>query len=243
MTTLLVIPNSFTVLSTSTSTGPNNLKNDEPGLVWRTTGSGTRYLTVETSGTIDTIALAGTTLTAADSVRVRLGHSQAEVNGSSASVDMTAQILAGDPVDGRSFLVASLNEPADYTHIRFDFTLATASSVEVSRLIVGKSLQTAGIDINPEYSFENATENALNPKTTKPSWKVTISDFSDAEFWGSWNAALRTLADKRGFLFVPDLESDYAQQQALFGQMAVIAKGNVKATNYTSLDMTIQSVM
>lgn len=243
MTTLLVIPNSFTVLASSTGTGTNNLRNDEPGLVWRTTTGGSRYVTIQTASTFDTIALAGTTLTAADSVRIRLGFSKTEVDGNSASVDMTAQILAGDPIDGRSFLVASLDSVVDYTHIRIDFTALTASSVEVSRLIVGKSLQTAGIDINPEYSFENLTENALNPKTTKPSWKVTISDFTDADFWGSWNAALRTLADKRGFLFVPELESDYAQQQAVFGQMAVIAKGSVKATNYTSLDMTIQSVM
>ena len=245
MSTFIVVPRSFTVLANSASTTPTTyLQNDEPGLVWRTTGASSNYVTVQlAAGSLNVISLAGTNLVAGDTIRIRLGNSQASVEGSSAPVDRTATIAAGTPQNGTSFVIDKLSSPVTYTFARIDFTSVAGSYVEVSRLILGSAIVTDGIDVNAEFTFDNQTVNRLDPYHSKPTWKISLSGFKDAQFWNEWGDTLRSISKKIGFLFVPDLTSSYVQQQTIFGYVTAIPKATLISTDYTTVEMVVQSLL
>jgi hypothetical protein len=245
MMTFLVLPKVFMVLdNSSTITSTTFLSHDEPGLVWRTAGATNNYLTVQLeSGSINVVALVGSNLAAGDTVRVRLGSSQAQVEGGSAPIDYTTAIAAGTSQNESTFVIDKLDAPVSYTFARIDFTSVSASYVEVGRLVIGEAVEALGIDVNAEFTFENDTADSYFPYDTKPSWKVTFSGLKDSEFWNEWGTNLRKIANKRGFLFVPDLSNEFVQQQTIWGFVSAMPKSTLIACDYSNVELTIKSLI
>lgn len=240
MSTLLLNPNPFNVVSAS---GQNAqfLLMDEPGLVWRNSSASASLVVGLDGSVIDTVALAGTNLKAGSTVRIRLGSSESAVNGT-AAVDITTTIAKGVPVAGRSFVIQKLPSAAAHSFLRIDIT-SGGGHIEVSRLVVGKSVNCDGVDIGAELTYLNDTKSYLDPKKTKPVWKVTVSGFTEYEKFRTWHPLLVDLGDQHGFLFVPYLEGDYVQEQASFGFMSGHSKGTALTSDYWNIDLQIQSII
>lgn len=248
MSAIFVIPNAFTpnAQSGGSLAAVSYLGIDEAGLVWRTTGLTGNSITVQLDGTsIDTIALMGTNLIAGNTVRIRLGATKAEVDGNSATIDTTAQIALGTPEKGKTLVHHTLPTSAAYGFLRLDFS-ATGNPdgfVEVSRLIVGKSLICDGINIGAEITYDNQTRSNLDPFKTKPVWKAVVSGFTYEQYWTYWDSFLRKIADQRGFMFVPDSASPYKQQQVVFGQVQSSSKNVIDGSDYNSIELAIQAII
>ncbi len=245
MTALVLNPNDFSIVM-ATGDKPEFLLNDEPGLVWRTNNLGAITLVVELDGQeIDTVALAGTNLLHGNTVRIRLGATQAEINSGTAPVDITTGIANGTPMIGNSFVIQKLDAPDAYLFMRLDI-VATGNAVpyvDVSRLLIGKSVNCDGVDVGAELNYVNNTNSALDPKRTKPLWKVTVSGFTEATKFGIWHPLLLDLGDQHGFLFVPYLEGDFVQEQAVFGFISTQSKGTASNSDYWVIDLQVQSII
>lgn len=244
MSALILKPEDFTI---NQSSGQNDsfLKNDEPGLVWRTIGSHS-FLIAELLGSeINSIALAGTNLVHGDAIRIRFGYSLDSVTTGTSDIDSTIGIATGKPVGGSSFVIYKMDDAHPFTHmsIEINATSNVDGYIDIARLIVGKSVNSDGIDVGAELSYSNDTNSYLDPKKTKPEWKVTISGLTEAIKFNIWHHLLFDLADQRGFLFVPCLESDYVQEQSIFGGISSTSKGSASNSDYWVLDLQIKSII
>lgn len=247
MSTLFLPPIPFTVLAQSGGVTPTSyLLNDEKGLVWRTANLTGNYITAQLDGSvIDTVAIVGSNLIAGNTVRFRLGNTQAAVEGSSAAIDVTIGLAAGTADTNQALLFHKLTTPAAHGFLRIDFTAASNPDtfLEFSRLVVGKSVICDGVSAGVEFGYDNQTVSSLDREATKPMWKFTVSGFTEATYWSLWHPLLKVLGDKRGFLFIPDLQSDYLQQQALFCYVTSTSKGSATNSDYYMIDIQVQSLL
>lgn len=242
-----------TVSANETPTAPLSRCNvDAPGLVWRSTGLAGVYATLRWDGSsIDTIALVGTNLRAGDLVRIRIGSSQAVVDGDSAALDITRTAWSGvAPVAGALtvFLVdGSFTGP----FVRIDISSPgnPAGFVEVGRIVLSQRITCDGVGLGADQTVEDGSVVEDGPGYTtvdyqrvRTGWKVTVDRISEADYYGKWWPMLMTVGKSSGFLFIPDADPAYLQNQAVFGRMTSSAKGNAKSSDFYIVDMSILSV-
>lgn len=212
-----------------TSAPASNLLNDSPSRVWRTTLN-TGTLTATLTGAIDTIALWATNLTASDSVRVRVSSSG---DGSSPKADMT--------VPGDRHVLVVLPVAVEGPYVRIDITRANGN-IEATRLMIAKRIECDGINVLAERSYDDPSPatRGVNWATfdrypVVKSWKFTVEDIDEDEFYTSWDGFLETTGGVRSFVFVPHYPHKYATKAASWGRML----SSAKVTNPTSVDFRI----
>ena len=255
MTAVFCAPTSFSVASGSEgAVAPaRNLNTDPMGLVWRSTGLLGVQLTISLADpSFDTVALVGSNLRAGDTIRVRAGSSASVVAGETdLLLDATVPAWTGTAPTSGALTVLVLDAPIAASFVRLDLTSSGNPDgyVEASRLIIGKRVQADGIDIGCEQTFEDGSDvqeglgfTTVDEYRVRIGWKVSVSGVKEADYWAKWFPFLRSIGRHKGFLFLPDSESDHVQTQAVFGRMANSAKGSAKSSDFTIIDMTILSV-
>lgn len=251
MATVLCAPQSFTVNSSSEqATAPaSNAGTAHAGLVWRSNGLSGVFAVLQTAGLpIDLIALAGSNIRSGDSVRVR-GASTAAM--SSPVFDVTVIGWTGvAPARGALTLVqlATAYTPA---FVRVDITSTgnPAGYVEVQRIVIGKKVSCDGVDIGCEQAFEDQSpvEDTMGYTTVddvrvRDAWKATVSNIKEVDYWTTWYPFLRTLGKTRDFLFVPDTDPTFMQNQTIMGRITSRASGNYRSGDLMVVDLNILQV-
>ena len=247
MGSIFTKPKTFTVVEENNSAYPASyLGIDELGIVFRSSDLTDCHITVQTDGEpIDIVALAGTNLPSGDAIRLRMGSSKEEVDGDEAAVDAVVLVGGGTPKKTGSLLYHTLDELQAYSFIRIDFESGSVSDsfFQASRLVVGQMVVADGVDVGAEITFGNATKNNLDPKRTKPIAKITVSGFTEQQFEETWYPFLMDVADMRGFLYIPDADSNYVQSQSMFGSMQTTAKSVRDNSDYNTIDMSIETII
>jgi hypothetical protein len=214
MASVFAAPQSFTVNASSeqTTAPASNAGTPHPGLVWRSNGLTSVYVTVQN-------------LRATDTVRVR-GASSAAMT--SPVFDVTAPAWSGvAPARGAMTVIQLANTYAP-AFVRIDITSTgnPAGYVEVQRLVISKKVSCDGVDIGCEQAFEDqsAVEDTMGYTTVdevrvRDAWKATVSNIKEADWYNTWYPFVRSMGKTRDFLFVPDTDPTFMQNQVIMGRM------------------------
>lgn len=246
MTAIFCKPQSVTYEAASTLTvaEPKNLSNDEPGMVWRSSGLSGVYVIFKTENKpIDTIALIGNNLRATDTVRIRMGATVAELNGV-AVYDHTFDAWSGiAPLDDAISLFL-LDAPVTHQYIRLDFTSPGNPDgyVECCRLLLGTRIENVGIDIGREEEMEDTSaitdeygSLTIDNYRVRQKMKINLSGVKDADYYESWQPFLKSVGTSKFFLFVEEL-GDYQQRKTYY----VRCHANPKRTDVGYNNQTLE---
>jgi len=233
--------------STLTVAEPKNLSNDEPGMVWRSSGLSGVYVVFKTEGKpIDTIALIGNNLRATDTIRIRMGSSVADVNGVPA-FDQTYPAWQGiAPIkDAISFVL--LDSPVTQNYIRIDFTSPgnPAGYVEVCRLLIGTRVEYDGFDIGREETIDDTSgiddqygAVTIEEYRIRQQFKFSVSNIKDADYYEKWQPFLMSVGTSKFFLLLEEVGGNYEQRKAFYVRNTAQPKRADVAYNNQSIEFT-----
>ncbi|MBD8619759.1 hypothetical protein IFT67_12585 [Sphingomonas sp. CFBP 13728] len=254
MSTILVSPKSFVSLGgNEIATAPvANMRNDEPGMVWRANTTAPSFKVQLDGSEWDTVALVGLNVPASATIRIRAGASSAAVDGTSGlTVDQTFPAWSGtEPTNGAlSFKLLAAKVTSPFVRIDIDSTGNPAGYVQAQRLVIGKRVVTDGVAVDAEQTFEDMSnvEEGLGYTTVdrygvRVGWKVTLEGISDAAYYGNWYSFLRDVGSSKAFVFIPDDSVAYVQTQAVFGRIKSGARGTSPVADYNNVELSILSV-
>jgi len=251
MATIFCTPQAFTMSAGSQQATAtiSNAGTDHPAQVWRSNGLAGVFATLQTAGkTIDTLALMGTNIRSTDTVRFR-GSNSADM--SALLFDTTVQGWTGAaPARGATTLLAMANSYAP-AFVRIDISSSGNPDgyVEVQRIVIGKRVQTDGINIGCDHMFEDSSINEeINGYTVsdalrmRDSWKVTMNNIKETDYWTTWYSFLRGVGSTAGFLFVPDTDPTLMQNQTILARVSSSAKGNYQSGELIAIDLNLKQV-
>ncbi|KQN09959.1 hypothetical protein ASE85_03245 [Sphingobium sp. Leaf26] len=189
---------------------------DDPGLVYRSTNI-TPYFTVQSQcpTPIDVIALVGTNLRNRDMVRIRVGASQAEVDGA-APVDFTMPAWSGmkaDAMAAKTILRLPTPVMGKFVRVDIDATGIPGSYVQIQRLVIGSAADQIAITPNAEVgiadgsvSYDTAGITSWDKYAKTQTFKATFSYLKEKPFRQKWLPLLAKAGNSSAILFVPDYE-------------------------------------
>lgn len=217
-----------------------NLMMDHLGMVWRSS-AGSPVITLNLASTpIDSVVLWSTNMTAADSVRVRIGPN---ASGTSPIYDQTFQ--------GSANVLAFLANPVTTGYLRLDFTrLSGAPFTEVARLVVGDRIEADGISKDAEVSYDDQSVRYSGPNwmtvdeySVLQTWKIKIEGLTEDVFFGAgWHDFLINVGEKRPFVFLPYYPATYATKLVSFGAMTSPARVTWQSVVDRQIEMSFQAV-
>ena len=215
----------YAASSTLTVAEPKNMANDEPGMVWRSSGLSGVYVVFKTENKpIDTIALINSNLRATDTIRIRMGTSVADVNGVPA-FDHTYSAWQGIAPMGKAISFVLLDEPVTQQYIRIDFTSPGNPDgyIECCRLVVGTRVENVGIDIGHEEVFEDTSgiddqfgAVTIDSYAIRQQHKITISNVKEADYYQNWQPFLHSVGMSKWFLYVEEVGGAYEQNKTFY---------------------------
>ncbi len=257
MAAVLVAPLPFTALAANEqATAPlSNTRSDEPGFVWRSANLTTVYAKVQLTSAVtdwDTFALVGSNLRATDTIRVRAGATSAAVDGTSGlTVDQTFNAWTGVAPTGGALSFKLLGAIVTSPFVRIDITSTSnpATYVQAQRIVIGKRVETDGVNVGAEQTFEDSSPIETGPGYTsvdvynvRIGWKVTLEGITDAKYYTNWFPFLRTVGLTQAFVFIPDTDSPYVQNQAVFARVTgSAAKGSSPVADYNIVEFGLLS--
>lgn len=255
MATVFLAPKAFTPISQSEQAQApvTNLLRDEAGRVWRSNGLTGVTMTVQLDGTPwDTLALVNTNLRATDTIRVRAGASTTVVNGSTgAPIDVTFNAWTGTAPLAKATAFRLLTSAVTYAFVRLDITSTGNPDgyVQASNLVIGKRVETAGVNIGAERQHMDGSVVADGPGFTtvqeyrrRLQWKVSIGPLTATSYYAEWDRFLYQVGRSRGFLFIEDTNAPWVQSELAFVRNQADAKSVNVSTNYAKLEMTLLQV-
>ncbi|WP_374321897.1 hypothetical protein [Brevundimonas sp.] len=239
MTAIIVRPLKFTVTASSGWVAANPVTNtniDHPGLVAKSTGTTATFtVNLGSSQTIDTVALVGSTLPAG----------------------ATVSVSAGSYSSGNVAAYTGTKDDATTTKTILQFTAVTTNAITVSitapaafqfqRLVIGKRVETDGIDQNCEQSFDDQSVIESGPGYTTveefavlTAWRVKMSWIDDTKWRNEFFPLFNRVGASRPVLFIPIADQPARfQHEAVFGRMTGIAKGEHTNSNNWVVSFTI----
>jgi hypothetical protein len=214
------------------ATGPLvNLLNDLPNMKWKSDNASDNIVVSLNGASLDTVALWGSNLTASQTVRIRIGPN---ADGTGAVYDATIQ--------GSENTLSLLPQAYTGAYLRLDFNRGSLAQVEVSRLILSMRLEFGGISQLAERGLEDQTTSQRGANwsvfdlyKTLTTWKFTIDDLTDDDWFPKWEPFLRDVGISKGFIFVPYYPSPYLNQLACFARFS----SSPKTTWTTGVDMKL----
>jgi hypothetical protein len=226
MSALFCLPIAFTA-STSGSFPASNTNIDQPGMIFR----GTSLTVTFASQSIDTVAIIG---------------------------NQTGTVSLSGGVTASKAAFTGAKDPSVTTKTVFNFgaitastiTITFASSCDIQRVIIGKSVITDGIDIAAEQTFEDPSVFTSGPGyvgvdvyPTLPSWRIRCSWISDAQWRSEFWPLFVKAGVSKAVLFLRDYEDATTHQhEATFGRLSVPAKGTHNNHNNWVVETTLTSL-
>lgn len=241
MSAIFCLPMKFTVTANNgwLAVAPvSNLNIDEKGLVARSSGNTASFtVSLGSNQVIDTVALIGSNLPSTATVTVTAGSftgTVAAYSGDKNSDTTTKTIVQFSPVTTSTVSV----------------TITSNAPIQIQRLVIGKRVETEGIDQGCSQSFEDTSVIDDGPGYTTverydvlTSWKAKMSWISDSQ----WRKEFFTLFGRAGLsravLFVPTADDPTTfQHEAVFGRFTNVAKGDYNNHNNWVAEFTITAL-
>jgi hypothetical protein len=229
-----------------------NLALDYPSMVWRSSNLSAVYCRFEIlAGSWDTVCLYGTNLRPSDTVRIRAGSSATGTTSSPSFDSGNRPAFSGQASANSNMVLIDVGSLRTERFVRIDISSSGNPSgyVEASRLIIGQKVEEQGVDWGAEQSFEDPSEvseyrgfSTVDAYPTKAAWKFSITGITPQQYATNWVPLLRANGTKSGVLFVPDTDSEFVQDEAVFGRMITAGKGQAVSSSEYKVDLTIKEI-
>jgi hypothetical protein len=252
MTAALVRPLPFSVVSGSAKAiAPlSNLNTDHPAIVWQSVSlTGVAFVIDLGANAVayDTVALIGTNLRGSDSLVINTGTTTTGTGSSTTSVAAVWSGPKSDLATAKVIVTLPTTRTERYMRITATATGHADGCVQASRLVIGKSVVTLGVEVEAEHGFEdysNVSQGAgyttVEPYDSVAFWKVNFSAITDIAWRTDWLPLIQWMGAKRGVLFIPELESpDKYQTQAIFGRSTNKISGKYRAHDWVELELSM----
>ena len=217
MAAFVTYPETFTIISAAAqTTAPAvNLLADDVGLIYRSTTLTPTLTVLSGSPTpIDTVALVNTNLRCFDAVRIRIGDTQTDVDGT-APVDIQMPAWSGiKSSQTKAMTVLRLPAPVSGKYVRIDITATGHPDgyVQIGRLVIGSSAtnQFGAIGQDVEVTINDGSEsydyrgNTGWDKFAKTqSFKAPVNWITEQQYRRDWHRTLTAAGNSSAVLFVP----------------------------------------
>ena len=252
MACYLVRPINFTVISSqSAATNPaDNLNNDYPNMVWRSTSTTSVLLEVriEAGDEWDFVGLVGANLYGADSIRLAYSGSLSTVRNDPSYVRTMNVSGAVNSDTNLVFHAADAVRSGGYFRLEFTLSGNPNAFVQAQRLVIGKRVQADGIDVGSDFNFEDTSRvseyrgiQIVDAFDAKQSWKFSISNVKTADYNVKWRAMLKAASGKP-VLFIPDTENGGHNQESVFGRIQGQTNAGLSASDQYKINLYIREV-
>lgn len=234
MNPYFLLPLSPTINASSTvvSTNPAaNVLNDTPGLTCRldSASAGNIIFDFGAAVTLDTMALLGTNLRAADTVRLRAGTSAGNTTASPSWDSTALAAWSGIKTATRSKVVRTFpSHSARYWRIDIGATSHPDGYLELTRALFGVRYESptplptrsAQFLMDPSVIEEAEGWETIDERDALPGWRVPFDWITDAQWRDAWWPFLLRAKLSKRVLFVPfPDEADWLQDSAVFGRI------------------------
>jgi hypothetical protein len=211
--------------------------------VWQSNDASGAYLVVQQSGLWDTIAALGTNLVSGNTVRIRTADTLGSLT-SAPVLDRTIPAFTGAPKATGPMVLFRLAAPVSQAFVRIDLISDgnPEGYVEVSNLVIGIGVERGGPDIGAEITYDNAAASYLRKFRTKPTWKITLSGITTAEYYGQWEDFALAVGDRRGFLFVPIYNDEHMQKRSAYVSVGAAPKTTINSSNDYTLELQVSTI-
>lgn len=241
MSAIFCLPLKFTVGANNGWLGiapVSNLNIDEKGLVARSTGNTASFtVNLGSSQTIDTVALIGSNLPASATVTITAGSYNGTVaaySGDKDSDTTTKTIVQFSPVTTSTVTIS----------------ITSNAVIQIQRLVIGKRVETEGIDQGCSQSFEDQSvieksngHTTIEQYDVLTSWKAKMSWLTDSQWRSQFFTLFRRAGQSRAVLFVPTADDPSTfQHEAVFGRFESVAKGDYNNHNNWVAEFTITAL-
>jgi hypothetical protein len=219
---------------------------DEPGLVAR--ASGTLTITFDMQGQgYDTVAVIRHSLRAAQLVRVRIGPDASM--GLGVVFDQSFAAWSGALPFDKAISYLPLPQVFNARYVTIDLIGSAGIEVEASRIIVGKRIETDGVDSGAQLNFASGSTvddgpgwTTVGEQRSRITWTVNAGNVSRFAFNWEWAAFLHRVGKHTGFLFIPYDASESLQQQAALVRFKEDANVVDVTSNRFRVEMTLFEV-
>ena len=191
---------------------------DEPGLVAR--AAGTLSMTFDMQAQpYDTVAVVRHNLSAAQTIRVRIGTDLAM----SGNVVLDQTFAAWNGAAPFSRAISYLPLPRSFTerYVAVDLVGAAGADVEASRILIGQRIEIDGVDQGAQLNYASGSPvddgpgwTTVGEQRSRIVWQVNAGNVARTAFNAAWAAFLHRVGKHAGFLFIPYDGSDSLQQEA-----------------------------
>lgn len=217
MNPFFLLPMTPTVNSSTSAVATNpvaNLLLDEPGLTYRANSASAGFIILDMGAavSIDTVALLGTNLRTADTVRVRAGTSAGNTT-SSPTYDGTALAAwTGTKTATRAKTVQTFtSHSARYWRIDLAATSHPDGYLEIGRVVIGARVESpvplpqraAPFIVDPSVIDEAEGWESIDERDGLSGWRVPFDWITDSAWDATWWPFLLTAKLSKRTLFVP----------------------------------------
>jgi len=225
------------------------------GLVWRTTSGANAWTRGQFAAprSIDFCALLATNAAAGTKLRLRLGATQAEVDGVAPYDSGPVDILLPGQTPGSAHSHLEIEEPQAATWWRIDVTGHTGP-FEAAILVLGRKIEPSHFyNFDPEFSVQDLGTLQLSrwgvfdeaPGRVLQTVDFTLGWQSEDEFETQWRPVMKELGE-RGVIYCSfdPAPNQYRNGRTFLGPMrkAPAAKGTRKPKTY-SQDFSLLSIL
>ncbi|MBT2244581.1 hypothetical protein JQK15_13635 [Sphingobium sp. BHU LFT2] len=220
MAAFVTYPETFTIISAAAqTTAPAvNLLTDDVGLIYRSTTLTPTLTVLSGSPTpIDTVALVNTNLRCFDAVRIRIGDTQTDVDGT-APVDIQMPAWSGiKSSQTKAMTVLRLPAPVAGKYVRIDITATGHPDgyVQIGRVVIGSSAtnQFGAIGQDVEVTINDGSESydyrgntGWDKYAKTQSFKAPVNWITEQQYRRDWHRTLTSAGNSSAVLFVPSYE-------------------------------------
>lgn len=220
MAAFVCFPETFSIISAAAqTTAPAvNLLADDVGLIYRSTTLTPTLTVLSGSPTpIDTVALVNTNLRCFDAVRIRIGDTQTDVDGT-APVDIQMPAWSGiKSSQTKAMTVLRLPAPVSGKYVRIDITATGHPDgyVQIGRLVIGSSAtnQFGAIGQDVEVTINDGSESydyrgntGWDKYAKTQSFKAPVNWITEQQYRRDWHRTLTSAGNSSAVLFVPSYD-------------------------------------
>lgn len=220
MAAFVCFPEAFSIISAAaqTTAPAANLLADDVGLIYRSTTLTPTLTVLSGSPTpIDTVALVNSNLRCFDAVRIRIGDTQTDVDGT-APVDIQMPAWSGiKSSQTKAMTVLRLPAPVAGKYVRIDITATGHPDgyVQIGRLVIGSSAtnQFGAIGQDVEVTINDGSESydyrgntGWDKYAKTQSFKAPVNWITEQQYRRDWHRTLTSAGNSSAVLFVPSYD-------------------------------------
>lgn len=232
----------------------SNLNLDEPGLVWRSSSLTSVFFIVDLGTatlSYDIVSLVGINLRSTDTIQIRTGATSTGIGAYAGTVKAAYSGTVPSNLTGKAIYQLGALRSERYMRIDITATGHPDGYVQAQRLVVGKAIETLGVDYDAEQTIFDPTvvtsaggyDVFEGEAAARIRWKFSIGFVAASSWRDDWVNFLAGVGKRIPVLFVPNMETPASYQtDAIYGRIRNDPLAKSSGYAIRSIELVIESL-